>query len=361
VSRNLIYFSNDETAIDKCLAVSRGEADSIAKTGKVQNASQETLASGYVSTDGIAQIANIVGLKLASEAGEDSEVQSAIAGILPQLLRNSITDITWTTTGDPIQVEDRFVVSASPDVSTVFSETLTPSGNTDASLLEFIPADTPNATLYNLKDPQISWRSVLLVTQKKSDPLAGRVLTSFSGSLFEPYGIHDAEAFLSSIGPNILTAKLDAEGEEPVVVATVKDKERIIKSLATELKLNKQMTDELGLEFLQSSDVAAAFFENKVIVGDADSVIKCIRARKSDNPSARSSFAAVASAAATTLSIDDDIQGRVVDMLGERRIGGHTDPLPYVSETRFTKTGIERRTVSDFGLIGSIIAHLAHD
>jgi len=358
---SLIYFANDESSIDKCLAVKRGETDSIAKAGKVTVSEPGTLASGYVGPDGIAQIANIVGLKLASEAGEDSEVQSAIAGILPQLLRNSITDITWTTTGDPIQVEDRFVVSASPDVSTVFSETLTPSGNTDASLLEFIPADTPNATLYNLKDPQISWRSVLLVTQKKSDPLAGRVLTSFSGSLFEPYGIHDAEAFLSSIGPNILTAKLDAEGEEPVVVATVKDKERIIKSLATELKLNKQMTDELGLEFLQSSDVAAAFFENKVIVGDADSVIKCIRARKSDNPSARSSFAAVASAAATTLSIDDDIQGRVVDMLGERRIGGHTDPLPYVSETRFTKTGIERRTVSDFGLIGSIIAQLAQD
>ena len=32
---SLIYFGNDETAIDKCLAVKRGEADSIAKAGKV--------------------------------------------------------------------------------------------------------------------------------------------------------------------------------------------------------------------------------------------------------------------------------------------------------------------------------------
>ncbi len=86
---SLIYFGNDETAIDKCLAVKRGEADSIAKAGKVVPAAPGTLASGYVGPDGIAQIANIIGLKFASEMGEDSEVQSAIAGILPQLLRKS--------------------------------------------------------------------------------------------------------------------------------------------------------------------------------------------------------------------------------------------------------------------------------
>jgi len=33
----------------------------------------------------------------------------------------------------------------------------------------------------------------------------------------------------------------------------------------------------------------------------------------------------------------------------------------YLTETRFTKTGMERRTVSDFGLIGSIIAQLNSD
>jgi hypothetical protein len=31
----------------------------------------------------------------------------------------------------------------------------------------------------------------------------------------------------------------------------------------------------------------------------------------------------------------------------------------YNTETSFTKNGIQRRTVSDFGLIGSIIAQLA--
>ncbi|MEP6789459.1 MAG: hypothetical protein ABJB40_13555, partial [Acidobacteriota bacterium] len=128
---SLIYFGNDETAIDKCLAVKRGEADSIAKTGKAPVASQETLASGYVSTDGIAQIANIVGLKFASEAGEDSEVQSAIAGILPQLLRNSITEITWTATKTEQGIEDKYKVAMPPELAQVFSETFAAGPDTD--------------------------------------------------------------------------------------------------------------------------------------------------------------------------------------------------------------------------------------
>ena len=74
---SLIYFGNDESSIDKCLAVKRGETDSIAKSGKVGAADPQTLASGYVGPDGIAQISNIVGLKLASETSEESEIQSA--------------------------------------------------------------------------------------------------------------------------------------------------------------------------------------------------------------------------------------------------------------------------------------------
>src|SRR2546423_89635 len=80
---SLIYFGNDESAIDKCLTVKRGEADSIAKTGKLSTRPGDILASGYVSHDGVAQIASIIGIKLASELSEHSEVRSGIAAIIP--------------------------------------------------------------------------------------------------------------------------------------------------------------------------------------------------------------------------------------------------------------------------------------
>ena len=98
-------------------------------------------------------------------------------------------------------------------------------------------------------------------------------------------------------------------------------------------------------------------------MGDAESVIKCVNAKRSDQPAARSSFASSLlpkdPVAVTTMGIDDEVQWKIVDTFTENKPGAHKDALPYFTETRFTKNGIERTTVSDFGLIGSIIANLA--
>jgi hypothetical protein len=59
VKGSVVFFGNDESSIEKCLAVKRGESDSISKNPKVTNG--DRLAFGYVSSDGLAQIANIAG------------------------------------------------------------------------------------------------------------------------------------------------------------------------------------------------------------------------------------------------------------------------------------------------------------
>ena len=119
-----------------------------------------TLASGYVGPDGIAQIANIIGLKFASETGEDSEVQSAIAGILPQLVRGSVTDITWTATKTEQGIEDKYSITMPPDVASVFNETIKyireqVESRSSQDSCRNLPA---LRTIYNFKDPQVAWR-----------------------------------------------------------------------------------------------------------------------------------------------------------------------------------------------------------
>jgi hypothetical protein len=125
VIESLIYFGNDESAIDKALAVRRGEADSILRTNKIQPADLQTLASGYVSTDGVAQIAALIGVKFANESKEDSELQTAIADVLPQLIRTSLTDISWTAAKMEPGIEDRFVVEI-PETRTGKSDEILP-------------------------------------------------------------------------------------------------------------------------------------------------------------------------------------------------------------------------------------------
>lgn len=363
---SIIYFGNDETAIDKCLAVKRGEADSIAKAGKVQRASPGTLASGYVGPDGIAQIANIVGLKFASEAGDETEVQSAIAGILPQLVRNSVTEISWTATSvtkdRQSAIRDSYVLTVNPEIAQVFSETLLPS-DSDSPRLDFLPLDTAKATYYNLRDPQIALRSMLFSAQKQVDAFGGKVIGEFSGIFFEPYGIRDAEMFLSGSGTNILTANLDVDGDKPVVISECKDSEKIRKSLITDIRPDKQTTTDMGVEIWKSSDgdLAAAFIEKYVIVGEAESVLRCLKQKLNKTDVKGSVYMGLNGEprrAATTIGLDTTIAAQIADMLSEKKSDDSKAESTYFIETRFTKTGMERKTTSDFGLIGSIIAQL---
>src|SRR5690606_8781444 len=85
---SLIYFGNDESAIEKCVAVRKGEAESIAKSGRLPGG--DVLASGYVSQDGAAQILNLATIQLAVGAGEEEEVRGFIARVLPEILRSSL-------------------------------------------------------------------------------------------------------------------------------------------------------------------------------------------------------------------------------------------------------------------------------
>jgi hypothetical protein len=59
-----------------------------------------------------------------------------------------------------------------------------------------------------------------------------------------------------------------------------------------------------------------------------------------------------------TVVNEADSFGKLVDVLSERKNENAPIPSQYTTETRFNKNGIERRTMSDFGLIGSIIEQL---
>lgn len=365
VTGSLIYFGNDESAIEKCLAVKRGEADSIVKTGKIQPVDPATIASGYVSSDGIAQIANIVGLKFASEAGEDSEAQSAIADILPQLLRNSITDITWTAAKTDHGIEDKYRISLPTEVANVLAETLSPSGSPNVSLLDHLLNTLPTITIYDLRNPQVAWRSLILVAGKQTDPVSARAIETASALLLEPYGIKDGETFLSAVGPTIIMANTTDDGEGPVVVAAVSDKDKLLKSLESVLKPKEISFGNGRLTLWQSDDgkLSAFIDENSIVMGETDTLLKCCVNRGGQPPASRG-FGRMKSnsgSTSTTISTNTTVASRIVDMFSEKKSGEANALTTYFTETRFTRTGIERRTVSDFGLIGSIITQLGGD
>jgi hypothetical protein len=361
---SLVLFGNDESAIERCLAVRSGEFDAISKNPKITDS--DRLAFGYVSPDGVAQIANVAGVALAKSSSEEAEVQSFIARVLPDLLRNTVMDTTWTATAADTGIEDMLIFSTNPEIAAVLNETLVPTGNPDRDLAAFVPSESVSVTRYDMRDPQVAWRSVLLTAQKAAGTVSGEVIGALASSLFEPYGVDDPELFLASVGPTLFTAHFDAEGETAVSIALVKDPARLKRSIAKEIELTKLPEKEGNAEIWRSvdGDVGVAFLDGVAVTGAIESVLKCVRAKQSGEnilKSGRFQAFFASNAVAVTAGNDTDSAARIADVIGERTAPNLRLLLPFVTETRLNKRGVERRTISDFGLIGSIIAQLASE
>jgi len=374
VEGSQIFFGNDAAAIEKCLAVKRGEADNLLKNEALSRAyaanSANNLAFGYVSPEGVAQISNLAGVLAASEASEEAEGQSFIARVLPQILQNSVREISWTATKTEKGIEDKYSISLTTETASVVKETLVPAAQTQSKMIALIPPDAFSVTRYNLQNPQIAWRSLLLVTGKNADAMSAKILIAFSGSLLEPYGITDAETFLSAVDSKIWTVNFDAEGDKSIVAVSYKsdaELEKLKKSVAGIDFKKPSETVPVGAAWT-SEDKEVTFFltatlsgERFLILGDSESVKKCIEANfsylnKEANSQYRGFYDKFAeNNNAVALTYGRDSVEKTIDVLGERKTENMQMLAIFTTETRFNAQGIERKTVSDFGLIGTIL------
>ncbi len=372
----VIYFGNDESAIDKALSVRSGQADSIAKTGKLSPHVPGNLASGYVSTDGVAQIAALASLHFASQASDEEEIQSAVAGILPQLIRGTVTDVSWSTSQTSEGIEDKWSVKMPTEVANVLNETIVAGDDTEPAkyvnntIIAQLPKDTAVATQYNLKNPQMAWRSILLVAQSRLSSVEAKIVSEFGSLLFEPYGIRDPELFLSSFGStkyqkshNIVTAKIDAQAEDTVVIAARGDSNLAIKALSADLKpLRPPVEDGLNIWTSSDLDIQVAFDGDMIKIASQEDLSKINGMRLGELSDVRSEHLrqlAVSKAPIATAGRDTTTTLAILNLLAREGHGDTQAVATYLTETRFTKTGMERRTVSDLGFIGWMIAQLA--
>ena len=365
VRGSVIFFGNDETAIENCVAV-MNNGESIAKNPAVSALPPTSLASGYISSEGIAQAANIAGVSFAMGAAEEGEVKSFIARVLPEVVRNSVTDATWVSNlSENGRIEDRFTFTLAADTAKVLGETIVPAGESGADLSRFVPPEFVSTTRYSLKDAQIAWRSAVLTARTKTDQVSGGLLTAFSSSLFEPYGIEEPELFLSSVGSALQTVRFDSDGEESAVIAAIRDLDRLKQSAARELNFAKPPAKFENADIWRSEDneLAAAVLDGRIIIiGENGSVEKCLAAyRAGQTGRAADRQIPTSDAAVVTIGTDTDADARLVKAMGEPKEGHAALTQTYITETRFNQKGIERRTTSDFGLIGTLLAQVARD
>lgn len=365
VTGSLIFFGNDESAIEKCIAVKRGEAESMAKNANVP--SGEFLATGIMSKEGIGQFANVAGIQLAIGAGEEEEVRSFIARVLPEIMRNSIDQVTWTASRSELGIEDRLTLKGNAEIQLALSNGLAISGTKGPDRLDrAMPLTASSFTRYDLKDPQLAWRSVLLSAQRQTDPTSGAIISAFSNSLFEPYGIDDAELLLANVNPKIYTVAFDDSGDRSVAIMEPKNIDAVKKALAKEFEIGRQPEQiGSGQSWVAKDDGLRAFFiDGLLIVGNDESVMKIYRSifePGADFGKHRFYVPFTTSdAVSVSISRDEETAKKIAAVFSET--GTDVSVVTHsLSETRISKDLVTRRTVSDFGLIGSIVEQFAKE
>jgi hypothetical protein len=202
----------------------------------------------------------------------------------------------------------------------------------------------------------------LLVSARQTDVVTGKILAEFSGALLGAYGVADAETFLTAVDSPIITLQFNEDGDKSAAIVGVKGAEKLKKSLAEiNFKIAPGKLNNADIWKSADGEIAAAFTENKLIVGDAESVAKCLEAQQNGRNLTKHalfrSFVESKSIAAT-FGKDDDSAEKIVRVLTETKTENQPVTTNFLTETRFTEKGFERRSVSPFGLIGTILEQM---
>ncbi|HEX8163742.1 MAG TPA: hypothetical protein VF538_17880 [Pyrinomonadaceae bacterium] len=384
------FVGNDESAVGACLAAHKGERAALSGDAELSGmrqrvGAQSALAFGYVPQGGAPKLTQLAALVLAARSSTDARAQSALAIVLPQLAGRLLGGAAWSAKIQDRAVEDDYYFALSSDLTSRLAVALEASSDAPFHSAEYLPADAHQFTRYNFSEPGETWRGINAVVSSELDPTFAPFAGAFLGNSLEPFGVDAPREFLRAAGPEIATARLDAEGDELAFVASVRDEKTLRALIDKRLGAGARVERVAGAEMRVSRDAergAASLYENHVILGSEDAVRRCLEARASGKSLASIDafrnplgFAAQIDARSPIVSLTDDREQarRFVSLAAPRRAATPNAPdaatlaravaaLPFsVSVTRLATDGVERKTLSPFGQFAAIALQLAPD
>lgn len=368
VRKGRIFFGNDEAAIDRCLAAEKGEAQSLfgnETLRSLRGGSPDALGIGYLSGDGIAKFSNVLGLTAALSMTENEVARSFIARTVPQMVRGTVKEVTWSVSAGDGGLTDTFEIALAPQTARALAASARLEQDEDADLERFVSSNVFSVTRYDMSEPDVAWTTAVESASSAVDQLSGRLVAEFSDGLLDPFGITSPKDFLRAVRGRVFTAHFDSEGEESFAVARFAEVDEVKRALGR-IDFGREPEAVAGAQMWRSADgdLAAAFSGNIVIVGNSESVSRTLRdgAEGAALPrrDAEGGFRS-ARAAAVTLGREIDTAERVIALFSEKKDPQMKVATRFQTETVLSDRGITRRTVSPFGFLGIIVSQVPVD
>lgn len=380
IADSVAIVGNDQATVEACLAVRRGERPSLAGNADLENMRRrveaaDALASGYISSSSEARLTVLAASLYAAQSALNPRAQSTAAALLPQLADRIAGGAAWSARLNTGKIEDRYFFGVKNNLAARLQESLAPLIEIDEKASELLPESAYQLTHYNLREPEKAWRGLNSTLSSQLDVLYAPFVSRFLDTALEPYGIETPATFLPAAGPDLWTARLDDTGESTLMIAKVRDADRLRAEVRKRLGARTRSEKMGDAELLISSDEergAASFAAGYLIMGAERDVRQALQARATETGTLAASDAFKRARqyplnAPSVVSYTNDRAAARSFIYAMARLrkgadGQQSDSfelslaaLPYaVSATRVVEGGFEKRTLSSFGQFGAI-------
>jgi len=366
---------NDESSVIRCVDARTGKRPSLLGNQQLEHARAQVDAAGaplfgFVSKAGIKPILQAWALYLFSS----NQNATTIAPIFATTFSNLIEGFAWTSRFTDGRAEDRCFLQLSEGVADKLRGSAVPEDRVPANEIAFVPPDAYSVSVYHFRDVERLWRDVNAVVSSHADVVGAIVARPLLRSLFPPYGINDADTFVSAVGTRLATIRLE-DTSPSVLVAGAFDRASLRKLAQQRLGPNAK-TETVGdseLMLSSSDNFAASFADDHFLTGPGDALRRCLQSRAQSQ-----SLASVDSFRRSQLLIDNSLPIIALTFTDDRRpaisfvelfspsersafstnassIEQASRSLPYaVSVTMLKENGFEWTSRSAFGVFGSL-------
>jgi hypothetical protein len=382
IKESVAIIGNDESAVQACLAVRRGERPSLKGNPQLEEMRRrvgggDALAFGYVSPEGAARLLELAGTAYATQISQDPRAQSAAATMLPSLAKKILGGAGWSAHISNGSIEDRYFMALQNGLAEKLKAAFASDQNAGLMTGDLLPANTYSISRYSYRDPAQAWKGLNTTVTSQFDTLGAILVGRLLDAALKPYGIEEPDSFLQAIGSEIVTARLDDSGSSTVTIVEVRNEKTLRDFVSKRLGI-KPRSETIGdAQMLVSNNEkrdAASFVGNHLILGPEEKVRRCLQAltekrtlattddfQKSlqvvtgNTPSSVVTLTEEHATAQTFIEAMANQKGLRTSPVNQTALENALAQLRYaVSETQLVEGGFERRTFSSFGQFGTL-------
>ncbi len=224
---SLVVVGNSEAAVQQVLNSAGRQSETLKGDDNLHRlrrelAGQQSLTFGYVPQAKSARLLSFAVPLVLGRAPDDAGFQRVLSSSAAKLLGS----IAWASRPVRGGVEDRYLISLQSSLHSqlvrAFSQVTAGSANT-RSLSE----NTYSVTYYRFQDPAAAWEGLRTSISSNVDALSAVVFSSLMKSALLSYGVDEPDAFLRSVKGEVVTLRLDRDGEHTMLIAGIRDHEAL--------------------------------------------------------------------------------------------------------------------------------------